>query len=85
MALAGAVQSCCSWPLLVVLLTDSCTFFDTILQYTFQGRTMETTFAVMAVGERLSAGEAEHLTVAIDDQLASLDGMMSTYVQGRRS
>ena len=64
---------------LVVLLTASCTSPDPIPQHTFQGRTMGTTFSVTVVGERLSAGAAEHLRVTIEDQLESLDAMMSTY------
>ena len=40
---------------------------------------MGTTFSVTVVGERLSAGAAEHLRVTIEDQLESLDAMMSTY------
>jgi len=40
---------------------------------------MGTTFSVTVVGERLSAGATEHLRVTIEDQLESLDAMMSTY------
>ena len=48
----------------------------------FRGRTMGTTFAVTVVGQRLSVDAAEHLRAAIEDQLASLDAMMSTYDSG---
>ena len=43
---------------------------------------MGTTFTVTVVGERLSADTDERLGAAIDDQLASLDAMMSTYDSG---
>jgi thiamine biosynthesis lipoprotein ApbE len=43
---------------------------------------MGTTFSVTVVGERFSAAAAEHLRVTIDDQLESLDAMMSIYDSG---
>ena len=43
---------------------------------------MGTTFSVTVVGETLSADSAERLRAAIDDLLASLDAMMSTYDSG---
>ena len=43
---------------------------------------MGATFSVTVVGETLSADSAERLRAAIDDLLASLDAMMSTYDSG---
>ena len=43
---------------------------------------MGTTFSVTVVGEPLAIDATEHLGAAIDDLLASLDAMMSTYDSG---
>ena len=67
---------------LLLLLTASCTSADEIPQFTFRGATMGTTFAVTVVGEPLSVDATDQLQAGIDDQLASLDAMMSTYDSG---
>ena len=43
---------------------------------------MGTTFTVTVVGHSLSVDQTEQMRAAIDDQLASLDAMMSTYDSG---
>ena len=43
---------------------------------------MGTTFTVTVVGRSLPVDQTEHLRTAIDDQLARLDAMMSTYESG---